>query len=85
MKDAIGITAKGRKELLAYREGRKLTRAQAIRAKCYDCMGGYDGGKRDCEIPRCPLYQFMPYKTDSNVPATPKKTAASKTEKVGVR
>ncbi len=52
-----------------------MTRAQAIRAKCYDCMGGYVDGKRDCEIPRCPLYGFMPYrKTRLNPPEPPKTT-----------
>ncbi len=76
-RESLGIAAKGRNELLAHRECRKLTRNQAIRGKCYDCCGGYADGKADCEIPRCPLYPFMPYKTDSNVAATPKTATAS--------
>ena len=34
----------------------------AIMAKCYECMGNYDGGVEDCKIPFCPLYPWMPYK-----------------------
>ncbi len=75
---SIGVTARGKKELLAHREGRKLTRNQAIRVKCYDCMGGYSDGKADCEVPRCALYGFMPYrKTRLNPPEPPKTTPAS--------
>jgi hypothetical protein len=73
----FGIAAKGCGELIAHTEGRILTRNQAIRAKCYDCMGGYTDGKGDCEIPRCPLYGFMPYrKTDLKAVAPPKTTLA---------
>lgn len=53
----------GKKLLLAYFEyGKKLTRSQAIKAKCYDCCCGYPGGAQDCEMELCPLYPFMPYK-----------------------
>jgi len=55
-------TARGRRELEAYRQGKKLTYRQACLAKCYECMGGYADGKVDCEIPGCPLYGFMPFK-----------------------
>lgn len=59
---ALGITAQGRNELIAHREGRKLTRGQAIKAKCYECAGGFTDGKADCAIPHCPLYSFMAYR-----------------------
>jgi len=32
----------------------------AVKKKCYDCMGGMK--KIDCEIPRCSLYPFRPFK-----------------------
>lgn len=68
-KSGIGIKAKGSKELKKHKEGGKLTRRQAIHAKCYDCLGGYADGKTDCALPYCPLYPWMPYKgkkADSN-------------------
>lgn len=44
------------------------SRALAVAAKCFDCVGGLnaDGGYRrcirECASPRCPLYNFRPYK-----------------------
>lgn len=52
----------GRKELTAYLEGKTLTRNQAIKAKCFECMNGYDDGAIDCLIKTCSLYPFMAYK-----------------------
>tara|TARA_B100000315_G_scaffold94826_1_gene87156 strand:+ start:9657 stop:9863 length:207 start_codon:yes stop_codon:yes gene_type:complete len=57
-----GIKAQGRKELKKYLIGEKITFKQAVLAKCYECMCGYNDGKVSCEIPECPLYRFMPYK-----------------------
>ena len=55
---------KGKKELLRHLQGGKpLTRAEALVAKCYDCMCGYEGGEsKDCLAYMCPLYDFQPYK-----------------------
>ena len=58
----IGKKAKGRGELVRHRRGERLTLKEAVLANCYECMGGYTDGLCDCEIPDCPLYQFMPYK-----------------------
>jgi hypothetical protein len=52
----------GRKELIAYYNGEKLGKWQMIRAKCFDCMGGYPDGAVDCQVYRCPIYPAMPYK-----------------------
>ena len=57
----FGVLARGRKELIAHREGKKLTRSQMCLAKCYECMGGYADGKYDCNIPKCPIYPLMPF------------------------
>jgi hypothetical protein len=57
-----GIKAKGRQELIRHLEGERLTPKQAIIANCYECMGGYTDGKYSCEIPKCSLLPFMPYR-----------------------
>jgi hypothetical protein len=64
---AYGIAAQGRAELIAHLSGKRLTRDQAIRAYCYDCMGYFEDGKADCKQADCPLRPFMPYKTLNNV------------------
>jgi hypothetical protein len=58
-----GKLAKGKREILRYFYGLKLTARQAIIAKCYDCMGYFVDGKNDCKMKYCPLYEFMPYRT----------------------
>jgi hypothetical protein len=57
-----GVTAKGRKELKKYLEGKKITYKEAVLGKCYECNLGYSDGKYSCEIPDCPLFTFMPYR-----------------------
>lgn len=64
---SLAIAAKGRSEINAYLAGKRITRNQAIRAKCYDCMGGYSDGKLDCRIKTCPLYPWMPYRDKTGV------------------
>ncbi len=54
--------------------GGKLTRAQAMNAKCFECMNGFVDGKADCRIPDCPLYSWRPFKTDSVPAVTPERT-----------
>ena len=56
-----GKERQGRRYLIAHLEGKRLTQRQAILAWCYDCMGFYDDGARDCESETCPLHPFMPY------------------------
>lgn len=57
------MTGKGSADLLKYREGKKLTSSQSIRAKCAECMGNYEDGRKDCTNEGCPLYPWMPYGT----------------------
>ena len=61
-----GLTAKGKRELLKYLEGEKLTRKEAMLAKCYECLNGYADGKVDCAIESCPLYPYMPFSACKN-------------------
>lgn len=58
----LGIMAKGRGDLEKYLQDRRLGFPAAIKAKCYDCSGGYADGKTDCQIESCPLYPWMPYR-----------------------
>ena len=53
--------AQGKKEYLAFLDGKRLTMKESILANCYMCMGYYADGKIDCRIFRCALYPFMPY------------------------
>jgi hypothetical protein len=46
----------GRADYLKHLKGQTLTRNQAIRAKCYECVGGED--TKPCNISSCPLTQF---------------------------
>lgn len=56
---------RGKRELLAHLKGKRLTKGDAIKAKCYDCMCGYAASdkveERDCNIKQCPLYPYMPF------------------------
>lgn len=56
-----GTRAKGQQELIRHLGGKRLTRSQAIKAKCYDCMGYYADSPQDCLNETCPLYAYMPY------------------------
>jgi hypothetical protein len=58
-----GIRALGVPELIRHLQGKRLTRDQAIRAFCADCMGWYAEGKGDCGDPLCSLHPFMPYRS----------------------
>jgi hypothetical protein len=55
-----GIKRQGRKELIGYLEGKRITRNQAIKAKCYDCNGM--GESKECDIEGCSLLPYSPYR-----------------------
>jgi hypothetical protein len=56
-----GIVSAGQGPLLKHLNGKRLTQSQAIKAKCYDCMGYFADGRADCCMPDCPLHPFMVY------------------------
>lgn len=66
--ESYGRPAQGRKEYIAYLEGKTITPKQAILAHCYSCTNFYVDGKVVCQIPHCPLYDFMPYRKDKVKP-----------------
>lgn len=51
----------GKAELLNFMRGKRLTRKAGIKAKCFECMGGYADGSQDCLVATCPLYPWMPF------------------------
>lgn len=58
--ESIGKQIKGRRELVNYLNGKRLTQRQAIAAHCYWCQGYYSDGSIRCEEPNCPLHPFNP-------------------------
>lgn len=62
-----GKSYRGKKELIAVFEGKKLSAQALINAHCYQCMGWYaDEGAVDCTCKDCALYQKMPYNKDKS-------------------
>jgi hypothetical protein len=54
-----GTSRSGKSELIKHLSGAKITRQQAIKAKCYDCDGYGDSG--ECELNQCPLFPYSKY------------------------
>jgi len=52
----------GRTQYMRFLNGEKLTYREQILAKCYDCDGGHNDGRYDCEVVSCSLHPSMPYK-----------------------
>ncbi len=57
-----GITARGKKEYLAFLRGENLTMKQRMLANCYQCTGRYADGREDCEMDGCTFHVYMPYR-----------------------
>ena len=49
----------GKAHYLRFLQGGKLTRDEAIQAKCYDCVCGED--TEPCSVPTCALNAFCPW------------------------
>lgn len=54
----------GRKHMLRFIKGESITRSQAMKAKCFECCNGFIDGRVDCGIRDCPIYPWMPYRTE---------------------
>lgn len=52
---------KGKNEWLGHLNNQATTRKEAMLAKCYDCMGGYEA-VGDCGVVTCALHPWMPYR-----------------------
>ena len=55
-----GVSRAGKGDLIKYLNGKRITRQQSIKAKCYDCDGMGETG--ECVIKTCALWPFSPYK-----------------------
>lgn len=59
-----GVQARGKRELVKFLDGYELTRAEAMAAMCYACMGYFVDGRVDCKMDRsCPMYGYATYGT----------------------
>ncbi len=59
---------KGQNEFNKFKNGKRLTRMQAMRAKCFECNGQEDS-RADCEVESCPMYPYRLHpgiKTNTN-------------------
>jgi hypothetical protein len=56
-----GTFSQGKKYLLKFLNGERLTQGQAIMAHCYGCMGFFQDGRIDCGSEMCSLRPFMIY------------------------
>lgn len=54
-----GTRRAGQGDLINHLNGKRVTRRQAIRAKCYDCNGMGESGT--CDDKECPLSAYSPY------------------------
>lgn len=65
--ESYGPTFQGKREIIKLYRGEPISAREAIRAKCYDCMGFYQDGRGDCtssdSCSMCPLYPFYPFST----------------------
>lgn len=59
----------GKAELLKHLRGDRLTRGEAIKAKCYECVGAEDVSP--CIVTRCPLTQFCQFNREGGGDAEP--------------
>jgi len=59
--EKVGNKARGRAEYIKYLNGGRLSASQAVKAKCYDCMGWFADGPGCCTSPECALFPFQPY------------------------
>jgi hypothetical protein len=53
---------KGQVEYSKFKEGKPLTRKEAILAQCYICNGEEETGVDCLGGDSCPLYQYFPYR-----------------------
>ena len=57
----MGIV-KGQMEFERFKKGERLTRAKAMKAKCYECNGEEESNV-DCGVDTCPLYPYHPHRS----------------------
>ncbi len=56
------MSGAGCADLRRYREGKRLTLGESVKAMCASCCCEFVDGRVDCGIRSCPLYSRMPYR-----------------------
>ena len=51
----------GRSQMLKYLRGERITRGDAIKAKCYECNGYAVDGRPICNMRDCPLWPYSQF------------------------
>jgi hypothetical protein len=57
-----GVQTPGTRIMADYLSGKAISRSEAMRAKCAECMCWHADGRQDCKNEPCPLYPWMPYR-----------------------
>ena len=48
--------------MLKKKKKQRLSRVNAVKAKCLECIGYPADGRVDCQVTGCPLYYWQPYR-----------------------
>jgi hypothetical protein len=56
------MSGAGCADLRRYREGKRLTFGESVKAMCASCCCEFVDGRLDCGIRSCPLHPRMPYR-----------------------
>ena len=54
----------GKNQYLKYLMGERITRQEAIKAKCYECNGYCVDGRPECKAKDCPLWAYSPFRKE---------------------
>jgi hypothetical protein len=65
----------GRREFGWFKQGKNLSRKEAMRAKCYECNGEEESGA-DCLVDTCPMYSYRLHPAKALPMSSPEKKRA---------
>jgi len=65
----------GKRELLDHLKGDPIFIFEALKAKCYECSVGDDGG---CTVTICPLYPYSQFNAENAIPVTSRPASSIK-------
>jgi hypothetical protein len=65
-----GMKSQGKRLMLKHLNNERLSASQAIKAKCFDCCGGFADGRQPCKISSCPLIKWYPFNATAKSKAT---------------
>jgi hypothetical protein len=65
------MSSRGETQLDKHLSGKRITRGNALLAKCCECMNRYVDGRAECHVPKCPCYPYSPYREGSGKAGKP--------------